>query len=555
MLTACVYSDRRPDTVKDLILPALECSPIVDEIIVLHAREPFEYEGWARRRCAVTHLDGVRPWSAWARAKNDAVLSLGDGVFCWGESVAAMYEAYCKDTAVAYSPLAASFDARKRLFPCAGDGAAPLVDLRCMMFHKRLADACLEADASGLSPGTRDEESIFASLVAVKQSGRLNRSLKLAVLPLVNMTGESPADASAAEKRAQSASAFLRRASDELGSAPLADRRAPRKPALRRRLKSAVLAASATLRRVTDARRMSPSFMVLGVMRGGTTSLFRYLCQHPRVAPPDTKEIMHYAFSFALGEPVYPSQAPGAYADYAARRRAYEKHFPLMRRRYRDAMTGEASPQYFYAPEAPARIRAAHAGMKFIILLRNPVDRAWSLYHLFRCGDIMRESDDRETGVDFEAALERERRHAEHGLPRLLSGLRGTQLRRQLAPALSKERPFAYAQNYSYLGEGLYAYWIKHWLKFFDRDRFLILQSEALFSDPRATMRRVHDFLGLEPVALGDATVHNTAETGYMPMPAETRRRLGAYYAEPNRELFELLGEEFSWSDSDGAGP
>jgi hypothetical protein len=77
----------------------------------------------------------------------------------------------------------------------------------------------------------------------------------------------------------------------------------------------------------------------------------------------------------------------------------------------------------------------------------------------------------------------------------------------------------------------------------------LVLQSEALFADPANVLRTVFRFLGLDDAAdLGPLRVHKAGRD--QTMPAAVRRRLEAYYAEPNRHLAQLPGIDFSWEPS-----
>ncbi len=135
-----------------------------------------------------------------------------------------------------------------------------------------------------------------------------------------------------------------------------------------------------------------PDFIVAGARRCGTTWLHRCLAEHPEIAlPAATKELFFFDRNWARG------------ADW------YARHFrgcPPGRLR------GEVSPSYFTAPEAPARIKGLLPDVRLVFVLRNPLERAVSLYHhLHIGGDI---------DVPLEAALDtghdflREGFYAEH---------------------------------------------------------------------------------------------------------------------------------------------
>ena len=162
---------------------------------------------------------------------------------------------------------------------------------------------------------------------------------------------------------------------------------------------------------------------------------------------------------------------------------------------------------------------------RLIALLRDPVARAWSMYHLKTKRDM--------EPLPFAEAIDRE---AER--------LSGEEQR------LEKE-PGYYSWNhhrYSYTHRGLYLPQLQRWAGHFPRSQLLVVQSEALFRDPAGTMARVHRFLGLPDHRLD--RYEDTFQQGKYKrdMPEELRSRLQAYFEPYNRELYRWLGEEFDWT-------
>jgi len=120
---------------------------------------------------------------------------------------------------------------------------------------------------------------------------------------------------------------------------------------------------------LTSWMRMMPDFLIIGAQRCGTTSLFNYLSQHPDIYPSFPKEVHYFSNYYKKGTAWYRS------------------HFPLTwQKKYRELvqgrkfMTGEATPYYFSHPHAPRRIFNALPKVRLFLLLRNPVDRAFSHY-------------------------------------------------------------------------------------------------------------------------------------------------------------------------------
>src|SRR5215213_2627672 len=102
--------------------------------------------------------------------------------------------------------------------------------------------------------------------------------------------------------------------------------------------------------------RQYPDFIIIGTQRGGTTSLYRYLTAHPDIGQAFRKEVHFFDRYYNKGIDWYLANFP------------LRGEFPIV---------GEASPYYVFHPDVPERILAAVSQAKFIVLLRNPVDRAY----------------------------------------------------------------------------------------------------------------------------------------------------------------------------------
>ncbi len=258
-----------------------------------------------------------------------------------------------------------------------------------------------------------------------------------------------------------------------------------------------------TFGRLTAGARPLPSFLILGAQKAGTTALYAYLREHPDVTGPVWKEVSFFDRHYARGA------------------RWYRGNFPVRGRRA--AAVGEASPSYLFHPLAPQRVRSLLPHVRLIALLRNPVDRAFSHYqHEVVLG---RES------LSFEDALEREEERLAGEVERLTAD-----------PTY-----FSHAWwNYTYKARGLYAEQLERWLALFPREQLLVLLTDELAADPGGTYRRVLDFLAVAPHEL--ASYPRIFAREYEQMHAETRERLQAYFAEPNRRLAELLARDLGWS-------
>ena len=125
--------------------------------------------------------------------------------------------------------------------------------------------------------------------------------------------------------------------------------------------------------------------MCIGAQRAGTTWLHNLLASHPRVyVPTRRKEIHYYDWYYHRGLNWYRS------------------FFPHQNQAQKYAALGEVTPDYLYESEAPKRIAETNPEIKLIVMLRNPIDRAFSHYRLlvrdYNCTtsfrDIIRENGD-----------------------------------------------------------------------------------------------------------------------------------------------------------------
>ena len=248
-------------------------------------------------------------------------------------------------------------------------------------------------------------------------------------------------------------------------------------------------------------RRPLPAFMIIGTMRGGTSSLFKYLESHPDTAASLRKEVNYFTRFWEKGP------------DW------YRAHFPITRRR----LAFEASPNYLFHPLAAMRAEETVPDAKLIVLLREPAARARSHYdHMVRLGFERR---------CFTRAIEGESRLVHDALVRFDEDEHVWQ------PMFLR---------YSYMSRGYYADQLERWLSFFPVENFLVLWSEHFFAKPSEALDRISEFLSISPrrfsgvdrnysipAVVQKDTPGRTAES----MPAWAIARL----QQENRRLLELL--------------
>lgn len=265
--------------------------------------------------------------------------------------------------------------------------------------------------------------------------------------------------------------------------------------------------------RATAPLRLLPDFIIIGAQRAGTTSFFHYLAGHPDVYPSFPKEVHFFTNHYHQGPRWYRSHFPLA------------GHKALARRRGRPAfLTGEATPYYLAHPHAPRRVCQLVPGVRLIVVLRNPVDRAYSHYQHEVAGGI-------ET-LSFAEAVDREAERLDSELERITAD--------------EAYLSFNY-QHYSYLDRGRYARQIAAWLDYFDREQLLILGSEAFSAQSAQTMARTFRFLGLRPWEMAGLRRYHKSDV--RPMDPQLKARLMDHFRPYNQQLYSQLGVDFGWND------
>ena len=264
-------------------------------------------------------------------------------------------------------------------------------------------------------------------------------------------------------------------------------------------------------RRITSFARVLPDFILLGEMKSGTTTVYDHIVRHPNIIPPLSKDSTFYHNYYWRGVNWYRSYFPSTLLIQIRKALAGSK-----------VLTGEACVDGLFHPLVAERIARINPKCKIIIVLRNPVDRAYSHYqHETRKG--------RET-LSFKEAINQESSRTAYDSVEKIDGLDYV------------NHDF---RRFSYLARGHYADHIQRVFNHFPREQVLILRSEDYFQEPRSGLNKIFEFLSLNNAKLRDYPVLNVGH--YSPIPTEIRELLVQHYTEYNTKLYQLTGEDFGW--------
>ena len=253
-------------------------------------------------------------------------------------------------------------------------------------------------------------------------------------------------------------------------------------------------------RGLTGWLRVLPDFLILGIQKGGTTSLYNYLLAHPSIHVTHTKEIRYFDRNYDRGENWYRANFPTVFSKFISKR----KGTPFI--------VGDASPDYLFHNIVPKKVKKDFPDIKLIVVLRNPVDRAYSHYN-------MRKRGGQET-LSFEEAIK----------------IHDSRI----------QKSWWDHHRFSYLKRGLYAEQLQHWFKFFPRKQFFILETNQMEANPLQFYDNLCNFLEIERFQI-DFTRYNVGK--YSQMNPETRKYLIKYFKPHNEKLYELLERKFDWDN------
>jgi len=256
--------------------------------------------------------------------------------------------------------------------------------------------------------------------------------------------------------------------------------------------------------------KSKPDFLVIGVQRAATTSLYRYLIQHPQILVTHKLRETYY-----FDNPENYSKGFGWYLS----------HFPSQLHKGKK-LTFECSPSYIYYSQIPKLIKQDLGTIKMIAILRNPVDRAYSAWQMY---------------------------HSYSNLP--LKHLRERADDRSFAEAIEQEfNPESNTAKYpyNYINRGKYVQQLENYYNYFDKDQILVLNFATFGDDLGSSLNQICDFLNIEHFsqeAIQQFQKEKYAAAKYVRSSDDDQvlERLKDYFSPYNEKLYTLLGHRYDW--------
>lgn len=259
--------------------------------------------------------------------------------------------------------------------------------------------------------------------------------------------------------------------------------------------------------KITSHFRELPDFLILGNTFCGKTLLYNYLIQHKLVIENFKEETGFFNVYFEKGVNWYK-------ANFAST--IYKKSFKKI---YGEIPKIGETINLPYQ-EIPKRVHELIPNSKIIVILRNPIDRAYASHKWLVDAGIEEYS--------FENAIKQK-----------------VDRRSKTNESLIENKIEGLEIVSSYLYRSIYLYDIKNWAKFFPMKNMMFVKSEDLFNNPLSTTNNILEFLCLEKLDKIESKENN--ENYDIPINDEFRNELIEFFSPYNQKLYEYVGKDFGW--------
>ena len=271
------------------------------------------------------------------------------------------------------------------------------------------------------------------------------------------------------------------------------------------------------------SRRKPPEVLVIGAQKSGTSAVYEYLSKHPQLVPSSVKEINYFSCN----------------CRYSQGTQFYHSHFPRVLSS--KILPFEASPSYLHNDVAYKRIYSYNPNIKLIAILRNPIERAYSAWNMYRqryqinrewffkdwaqyCdgnGKVYARRNDAAL-FNFKDFILNELDEAGKGVPNFIE-----------SPVLS---------------HGLYYTQLMRFMSLFNRDQLMIIYSNELKHSTFSTLRVIEEWLGINFFDWPEEITKPVFGGVYIgSIDGESKSLLEDYYAEDNKHLIQLTGKNHDW--------
>ena len=258
----------------------------------------------------------------------------------------------------------------------------------------------------------------------------------------------------------------------------------------------------------TSFMRVTPNFLIIGNSFCCKTLLYDYMTQHHLIMKNLREETAFWGWHYNKGIMWYKSNFPT---------KIYKKILEFIHKK--EAHVGETINMF--GLERPEQIHKIIPNPKIIVILRNPIDRAFARY----LADVRAKLEKR----TFEDSIEKPRDR----------NFQVQKIKMNKIKNVDDDESL-------YIANSIYSYDLKRWNEFFPIEKMLFLSSEDLIKNPLVTVNKALKFLELKPLKTIKKIGQNWEENQGT-MESKMRQELQKIFEPHNQDLFELIGEKFDW--------
>ncbi|OQX73021.1 MAG: hypothetical protein B6D61_13015 [Bacteroidetes bacterium 4484_249] len=277
------------------------------------------------------------------------------------------------------------------------------------------------------------------------------------------------------------------------------------------------------LRNMFNVRTL-PSLLIIGAQKAGTNSLFYYLNQHPQLQGAYEKEVRFFSS-----------------VEYNKGLKYYEKQFPTS---IKNNLFFEATPEYLYYSWAAQRIFEFNKEIKLIVLLRDPVERAYSAWNMFR--EI--HGSKGKYSIIKKIIKKIENKESVEAFTELLLASSYPDFSDYIVDECEKIKNNNNLWEPSFVRRGIYVEQLKRLYDLFDKEQILIFESKELKNNKINTLNKITSFLNIDRYDYQITDLQNVDKRNYnRKIAKEEEDYLRNFYKPYNNELYKLIGREFDW--------
>jgi hypothetical protein len=268
-----------------------------------------------------------------------------------------------------------------------------------------------------------------------------------------------------------------------------------------------------------------PTLLIIGVQKGGTTTLYELLNSSPRFSGSTNKETGFFSKDKNFNQGV----------------RWYKKQFHPV---HPGQVLFEATPAYFYYPEVPKRINHTLHNARLVVVFREPASRCYSAWHMYK---RFNESNPQQV---YDLYLKDSNPENKTAISDLLFAKEFPTFRDAVMADMERYESLSVEIEPSFVRRGLYADQLDRYLEYFSLSDFLFIEQREL-DNGAEVLSKIHDFLHINTNHTFTETISRNNVGGYSDISEDEKNvisMLQSFYRPHNNRLFEKIGIEYDWN-------